>query len=39
MALSFGDYGRLVITFALLPGLISGCLLIGIAKLSNVRAE
>jgi hypothetical protein len=39
MALSFGDYGRLAIPLVLLPGFISGCLLIALAKLSNVRAE
>ena len=39
MALSFGDYGRLAIPLVLLPGFILGCLLIAIAKLSNVRAQ
>jgi hypothetical protein len=39
MALSFGSNGRLAIRLVLLPGFILGCLLIAIAKLSNVRAE
>ena len=39
MALSFGSNGRLAIMLVLLPGFILGCLLIAIAKLSNVRAE
>jgi hypothetical protein len=38
MALYFGDHGRLAITLFLLPGFISGCLLIAIAKLSKCQS-